>query len=233
MKLALASPTPTTTLAGTVRLALLLDRGTVNPPVGAAAVKETVHEVVVGVVRVVLVQLIPLNATGVGMVIVPLPPVAGIVVPATLDATTPVTDTGMLVVEGLAAIWKFAVATTPSGKVLVLSPNARHVLPEQLSDLPADVVEDPALTLTRLRSDEKLNDHCRPAGLVPPPARRTGRLTVPPATPEADPIVRETVCPSAIACRPKMLAKIRLRKLNVPHRAYRQYFLCDIASTYT
>ena len=187
-----------------------------NPPVGAAAVNEIVHEVVVGVVRVVLVQLIPLSATGVGIVIVPLPPVAGRVVPATLDATTPVMDTGMLVVEGLAAIWKVAVATTPSENVLVLSPNARQVLPEQSSDLPAPVVEDPAVTLTRLRSDVKLNVHCRPAGLVPPPARRTGRLTVPPATPAADPIVRVAVCPSAIACKPRMLAKIKLRKIYFP-----------------
>jgi hypothetical protein len=104
VKLALVSPTPTTTLAGTVTLALLLERGTVNPPLGAAAVNETVQGVLVGVVRVVLVQLSALNATETGTVTVPEPPVAGMGVPAKLDATTPVSEIGILVVEGLAAI---------------------------------------------------------------------------------------------------------------------------------
>ena len=199
VKPALVSPTPTTTLAGTVTLELLLERGTVKPPLGAAAVKETVHGVLVGVVRVVVVQLSALNATEIGTVIVPEPPVAGMGVPATVDAAAPVSEIGMLVVEGLAEIWNVAVATVPSGKVLVLNPNARQVLPEQLNDLPAAVVDDPATTPTRLRSEEKLKDHWRPAGFVPPPERLTGRETVPPGTPEADPIERETVWPTAIA----------------------------------
>ena len=70
------SPTPTVTLAGTVKFALLLESGTENPPLGAAAVSVTVHGVLEGVVRVVVVQPSVLRATGVGSVIVPAPPVA-------------------------------------------------------------------------------------------------------------------------------------------------------------
>jgi hypothetical protein len=104
VKLALVCPAPTVTLAGTVRLALLLERGTANPLPPAAAVSVTVHPVEAGVVRVVVVQLRLLRATGVGRVMIPAPPPAGIGVPATVEAATPVRDTPIVVVDGFAAI---------------------------------------------------------------------------------------------------------------------------------
>jgi hypothetical protein len=104
VKLAEDNPAPTVTLAGTVRFALLLESATANPPPGAAAVSDTVHPVLAGVVRVVVVQLRALSAVGVGRVIVPLPPTAGMGVPATVEATTPLTRIPMEVVEGLAEI---------------------------------------------------------------------------------------------------------------------------------
>lgn len=154
MNPAVVSPAPTVTLAGTVRLALLLERGTANPPAGAAPVSETVHPVLVGVLRVVVVQPTALRPTAAGSVMTPAPPEAGMGVPATVDATTPLTITPIEVVEGLAAIWNVATATMPSPKVVVLNPNARQVFPEQLSVLPPAVVDPPAATLTRVMSDE-------------------------------------------------------------------------------
>ncbi len=154
VKPAEVSPAPTVTLAGTVRFALLLESGTVNPPPGAAPVSETVHPVLVGVLRVVVVHPTALSATGVGSVMTPAPPEAGMGVPATVDATTPLTITPIEVVEGLAAIWNVATATMPSPKVLVLNPKARQVFPEQLSVLPPAVVDPPAATPTKVMSDE-------------------------------------------------------------------------------
>jgi hypothetical protein len=83
---------------------LLLERGTANPLPVAAPVRETVHPVEAGVVRVVVVQLKVLSDTGVGSVIVPKPPAAEIGVPAAVEATTPVRETPMVVEDGFAAI---------------------------------------------------------------------------------------------------------------------------------
>jgi hypothetical protein len=78
VKPAVVNPAPTVTLAGTVRFALLLERGTANPLPVAAPVSETVHPVEAGVVRVVVVQFNVFSKTGVGSVMVPEPPPAGI-----------------------------------------------------------------------------------------------------------------------------------------------------------
>jgi len=91
VKFPLVCPAATVTLVGTVRLALLLERETANPPDGAAAVKETAHGVLAGVLRVVVVQLTPFSeAAGAGSEIVPEPPLAGIEAPPAVEATTPV-----------------------------------------------------------------------------------------------------------------------------------------------
>ena len=91
VKFPLVCPAATVTLVGTVRLALLLERETANPPDGAAAVKETAHGVLAGVLRVVVVQLTPFSeAAGAGSEIVPEPPLAGIEAPPAEEATTPV-----------------------------------------------------------------------------------------------------------------------------------------------
>jgi hypothetical protein len=57
VKEALLNPPPTPTLAGTVILALLLDKVMVDPPAGAAAVKVTVQFEVPGAFTVAGEQL--------------------------------------------------------------------------------------------------------------------------------------------------------------------------------
>jgi hypothetical protein len=57
VKVALVRPAPTATLAGTVILALLLDRVTVEPPAGAAAVRLTIQLEVPGAFTVAGEQL--------------------------------------------------------------------------------------------------------------------------------------------------------------------------------
>lgn len=59
VKLALVCPDLTTTLAGTVTVALLLDSATVVPPVGAVALIVTVQFAVAGPVTAAGVQLKP------------------------------------------------------------------------------------------------------------------------------------------------------------------------------
>src|SRR5258706_11260068 len=90
VKLALVCPEATTTLAGTVRFPVLLERPTVKPAVGAE-LSDTVHPVDPGVLIEELAQLTPVNeGVGAGRVSVPEPPVAGIELPPAVVATTPV-----------------------------------------------------------------------------------------------------------------------------------------------
>lgn len=86
--MALVCPGFTVTLGGTVRLELLEERGTENPPAGAAPFRETVQEVLAGTMRLVDVQERELNCT---TVIAPEPPLLAIEDPLPLDATTLVT----------------------------------------------------------------------------------------------------------------------------------------------
>lgn len=70
-------------------LALLLESETANPPAAAAEFNETLHEVLPGALIVVVVQLNPLrDAVGLGSVMTPDPPVAGIDAPSPVAATT-------------------------------------------------------------------------------------------------------------------------------------------------
>jgi hypothetical protein len=78
------------TLKGIVRLPLLLESGTANPPASAAEVREIVHDVVPGVFTVVVVQPRPLSVGGTDIETVPETPVAGMVLAAAVAATTPV-----------------------------------------------------------------------------------------------------------------------------------------------
>lgn len=88
VKLAEVCPAVTVTLEGTVRLALLLESETGNPPAGAAAFKETVQELVPGVLIVKGLQFRVLRKTDTGRVMLPGLPLAGIAVPPAVDATT-------------------------------------------------------------------------------------------------------------------------------------------------
>ena len=80
----------TVMLAGTVRLALLLESETANPPEGAVPFNETVQELVPGVLIVRGLQLKLLSETDVGKVMLPEVPLDGMDAPLMLDATTPV-----------------------------------------------------------------------------------------------------------------------------------------------
>jgi hypothetical protein len=69
----------------------------------------------------------------------------------------------MLAVDGFEAIWNVAVATVPSAMVLLFKPKRIQIFPEQETDFPALVAEDPAVTVTPVMSDEKLKAHWMPA----------------------------------------------------------------------
>ena len=88
VKPAVVCPEATVTLDGTVRLPLLLESGTTNPPDGAAKFRVTVQGVLPGVVIVRLVQFTPLIVGGTE--IAPATPLAGIEEPPAVEATTPV-----------------------------------------------------------------------------------------------------------------------------------------------
>lgn len=88
MKLLEVCPAATVTLDGTVRLVLLLDSETANPPAGAAPFNDTVQELVPGVLIVKGLQFKALRAMDTGRVMVPEPPLEGMELPAAVDATT-------------------------------------------------------------------------------------------------------------------------------------------------
>jgi len=90
VKLLEVCPAAMVTLDGSVRLALLLESETGNPPAGAVPFKETVQGVVPGVLIVKGLQFKVLRETDTGRVIVPVLPLDGIEVPPAVDATTPV-----------------------------------------------------------------------------------------------------------------------------------------------
>jgi len=161
VKTADVCPELTVMLAGTVRLELLLERGTESPPDGAAELSETVHEALPGVLIVLGVHVT--DAIGGGSDIALEPPVAGILLPLPVEATTLVIWIGMDAVEGAAAIWNVATATVPSEITFEFSPKTMHSVPLQETDLPAAVAALPVTTLTLVMSEEKLNDHCRAA----------------------------------------------------------------------
>lgn len=48
--------------------------------------------------------------------------------------------------------------------MVLFNPNTRQVVPEQETDFWAAVAEPPATTVTPVISEEKLKDHCNPAG---------------------------------------------------------------------
>jgi len=117
LKLAVVCPAVTVTLGGTVRLTLLLESTTRNPPACAAAVRETVHDVLAGVIRTLVVQVTPAITADCDTEIAPATPLAGIELPVGLAATTPLIWIGILDVTDPAATWKVAVASKPSAIV--------------------------------------------------------------------------------------------------------------------
>ena len=71
VKEAVVAAAATVTLAGTVKLALLLVKVTAEPPVGAGALKVTVQALVPGPVNEAGLQVRPLTVTGAGTVTTP------------------------------------------------------------------------------------------------------------------------------------------------------------------
>ena len=91
--------------------------------------------------------------------------------------------------EGWPDIWNVAVATGPSGMMVLLNPTIRQLFPEQERDFPAAVVDALATTETPVMSEEKLKVHWRPEVCAPPAdVRLMGRLTVPPGVPVVEPM---------------------------------------------
>ena len=88
MKVLLVCPEATVTLAGTVRVALLLESDTVNPLPVAAPVNPTVQEVLPGVLMVEILQLRLLKVIVTGREIDPVLPLEGMDVPPAVVATT-------------------------------------------------------------------------------------------------------------------------------------------------
>ena len=89
MKLLEVWPTATVTLEGTVRLVLLLESDTANPPAGAAPVNDTEQEVLPGVLIVEPVQLkLPKAIVVTGREIAPERPLEGMAVAPAVVATT-------------------------------------------------------------------------------------------------------------------------------------------------
>jgi hypothetical protein len=59
----------------------------------------------------------------------------------------------MVVFDGVAAIWKVAVATVPFESAPVFSPDTRHVFPKQETDFPAADAASPVTTVTPVMSE--------------------------------------------------------------------------------
>ena len=85
----------------------------------------------------------------------------------------------------------------PSAIAVELKPKIRQLFPEQVTLLPAFVVDGPATTVTLVISEEKLKDHCSPAVCAPPDdVKVIGRAIVEPAVLEPEPIPTATLCPN-------------------------------------
>jgi hypothetical protein len=110
----LVVPAATVRLPGTVTLALLLDRPTMAPPVGAAELRVTVHADVPGETTLEGLQFKLLTLL-LAVLIPTTPPIPdpGINEPAALTAVTLATETGAEVTLVPAAMVSVTIATTP------------------------------------------------------------------------------------------------------------------------
>jgi hypothetical protein len=151
-------PAGTVTEAGTVKLALLLEIDTVNPPIPAASDNPTVHVEVAGVFTGDVHERL-LRATG-GITVTDAPvPVEGITAASAEEAIAPLTPIEIEFVVGAAATVNVAVATTPLAIAVVFTPKTMHVTvpgEEALheTDFPAAVPTGPIATETLAISEE-------------------------------------------------------------------------------
>ena len=128
VKVAVEAPAATVTEAGIVTKALLSERATTAPPVGAGAFRVTVQAELPAPVNEEGVQANEDSPTGTTTGTVTTPPVAAVVMlaPAAVDALAPVIVIGLL---GLALVdsVRFTMAASPSAMVVVLNPNSKQV----------------------------------------------------------------------------------------------------------
>jgi hypothetical protein len=215
VKLAEVCPAVTVTLEGTVRFALLLESETGNPPAGAVPFKETVQELVPGVLIVNEPQFKVLRETDTGRVMLPGLPLDGMEVPPAVEATTLVSWMVIGLLEGCPEIWKVATATWPSAITLLLNPTIRQLFPEQESDFAAAFAEVPATTVTPVMSEEKLKVHWNPTTCAPPAdVRPIGTAIMLPGVADADASERVTFWLRATAFDPIKPRKVTPKYKN-------------------
>jgi hypothetical protein len=122
---ALVAPEATVTEAGTVTLPLRLDKLTKSPPLGAAAVRLTMHVLVPAPVSDAGLQLIPAGTTvtvGTTTAIAPPVAVAGIESPVREATTTFVIPIGTDAAEGIGDNVAVTLATAPLPIVFAFRP---------------------------------------------------------------------------------------------------------------
>jgi hypothetical protein len=109
-------------------------------------------------------------------------PDEGIGLPPASDATTPLTETGTLVLKLPAKIVKVAVAIGPLGMTLTLKSAMRQVMdPAGVPKGEHDADLGPPTTVTPVTSAGKFMVHCTPVGCAPPVDNRdTVNATVEP-----------------------------------------------------
>ena len=146
-------------LEGTVKVVLLLESDTANPPVGADPLNEIVHELVPGVLMIELAQVKLFKDPDTGRTIAPESPVEGMDVPSALVATSFARRMGIGLLPGSAAIWNVAIATTPSAITLLLNPITIQLFPAQEIDFPAFVLDAPGTSVMPVMSEEIPKDH--------------------------------------------------------------------------
>jgi hypothetical protein len=155
VNVAVVNPALTVTEAGTVTEALLLDRLTLAPPAGAAAVRVTVQVLVPGVTTEAGVQL---RLAGCGRVMVTVPPavITAIGSPPGVVPSAPAICTVDDVLLVVGETVNVAVATTPEAMAVVFSPVTRQIIepppPLQATDLSAALAAGPVLTVSPEKS---------------------------------------------------------------------------------
>jgi hypothetical protein len=153
VKVLLAWPAATVTLAGTVTVALLLDSETTVPPIGALPLIVTVQLDVPGPVTVPGVQLREPTVSGAGSVMVPLDAVVGIECPNASDVDTPEIERENEVVADDATC-SVTEAKAPFETTVEFIPKTRQVIdPAELvqsSDFPAAEAAAPTDALIEL-----------------------------------------------------------------------------------
>jgi len=198
-----AEPAGTVTLAGTVRLPLLLESVTANPPAAAAELNVTVQEVLPAPLRLAGVQLKAVRIVGGGVVpvIVMLDPVALLTMAYPLTSEADALEIAIAVVgsgavgESVSVTW----ATTPSGITAAFIPKSRQdTVPEPVPQ----VIDFPALTAVPAAATEMLATsaveypivHSRATAWAPPDeARETLNVTELPGLPLAGAAEMETL----------------------------------------